>query len=83
MDNKKSVRQPEKKEKNMSVTGTVVNCEKLRVRAKPSKDSNVLALIDVGDQVEINEKRSTEDFYSVTVKEYTGYCMKDFIHVKE
>lgn len=89
MDNKKSVRQVDKKEKTTPVIGTVVNCENLIVRAKPSKDSNVLTLIGEGDQVEINEKLSTEDFYSVTVvqiasaEKYIGYCMKDFIHVKE
>lgn len=91
MDNKKPIRQTEKREKVLPVIGTVVNCEILRVRAKPSKDpdTEILTFIKKGDQVEINMKLSTNDFYSVTVtqiitaEKYIGYCMKDFIHVEE
>ena len=89
MDNKKPIRQTEKREKVLPVVGTVVNCEMLRVRAKPDKDSEILTFIKKGDQVEINKKLSTDDFYSVTVtqittaEKYIGYCMKDFIQTKE
>lgn len=71
-----------------SVFGTVVNCEKLNVRSESSVKSEVLFTINKGEEVEIVEDKSTDDFYAVIFgndKEVIieGYCMKKYIKINK
>ena len=61
----------------------VVECERLYMRGKPSKESKHLAILPKNTEVTIDETESTEDFYKVcTAAGIEGYCMKKFIVVK-
>lgn len=66
------------------VTGVVVNCEKLNIRADASTDAEVLCVINKGGEVEIVENVDEEEFYGVIYgknKEVSveGFCMKKYI----
>ena len=69
-----------------AVIGVVVNCEKLNIREDANKSAEVLCVINKGEEVEIDEEDSTDDFYSVIygkTKEVSvyGYCMKQYIKI--
>lgn len=73
------VEQP-KPEPPKTLTGKVAGCAKLNVRKTPSKDGEVLAIINEGSEVVINKIKSTMDFYAVcTATGVEGFCMKKFI----
>ena len=62
------------------VIGTVSKCPKLNVRKKPNLNAKVVTVIGVNCKVNIDEDKSTNDFYKVTTESgVEGYCMKDFI----
>lgn len=64
------------------VLGVVFNCEKLNVRKEPNKDAVVLSTLNTGTEVLIND--ANEDFYSVVTESgIEGYCMKQYVKVKE
>lgn len=72
-----------KAEESKTINGVVVDCPRLRVRAAANKKAEVLCEINVGSQVVIDEKNSTDEFYKVcTEAGVEGYCMKQFIAVK-
>lgn len=63
--------------------GIVHNCEKLCVRAKPSKDSDIITIIDAGTEI-LCEKSELEDWYSITQindAPAIGCCMSQYIKV--
>ena len=63
--------------------GTVSGCTKLNVRRKPVAGSDVISIIDAGTEVEIDETKSTADWYKViTNVNVEGYCMRKFITVQ-
>lgn len=63
--------------------GYVINCAKLNVRDNPYTHSKVLCTIERDSEVEIDEARSTEDFYKIcTAAGIEGYCVKYFIKIK-
>ena len=69
-----------------AVTGVVVDCEKLNIRAEASLFSEVLCVINKGEKVEVDEDSSIDDFYAVIYgadKEVsvTGFCMKRYIKI--
>lgn len=69
-----------------AVIGVVVNCEKLNIREKPSLFAEVLCVINKGEEVEIIEEESTDDFYAVIYGgnksvSVTGFCMKQYIKI--
>lgn len=69
------------------IIGVVSNCKMLNVRAEADKKATIVSIINAGDEVEIIEEGSTEDFYHiyyVTSENINvfGYCMKDFITIK-
>lgn len=71
-----------------AVTGVVVNCEKLNIREDANKSAEVLCIINKGEEVEIIEDKSTDDFYAVIFgndKEVIieGYCMKKYIKINK
>ena len=62
------------------VKGKVTDCIKLNVRRGALITSDVREVIEEGAIVEINEKRSTDDWYSVRTESGTkGFCMKEYI----
>ena len=62
------------------VEGTVIDCAKLNVRAKPSPSADVVSTIEVNSKVEIDaEKSTTEWFYVHTAAGVEGYCMRKYI----
>lgn len=57
--------------------GTVVNCEKLNIRAAASITAEIIGTLNKGDEVDIDIYESTEEFYSVI----DGFCMKKYIEL--
>jgi SH3 domain protein len=67
---------------NFNEIGTVIGCEKLRVRPTSNTDQEEIALIDEGSTVKISLEDSTEDFYKVKTDDgIEGYCMRSFINM--
>jgi uncharacterized protein YgiM (DUF1202 family) len=63
--------------------GTVTGCTKLNVRIKPLATATIVSVIDAGTVVEIDEAKSTADWYKVIVPAVNeGYCMRKFIAVQ-
>lgn len=58
-----------------TVIGTVINCEKLNIRAEPKIDAKIVGTFFGGQEIEIYLDTSTNEFYDVNV----GYCMKKYI----
>lgn len=66
------------------VFGCVTNCFKLNVRKNPSREADVVCIIEAGSDVEIDESGSTEDFYKIyTATGQEGYCMRRFIDINQ
>ena len=66
------------------VVGFVSNCDRLNVREKPYKGSNVLTILADGCDVIINEHLSTENFYHVQTRHaIQGFCQKDYISIQK
>ena len=62
------------------VKGKVTDCIKLNVRRGALITSDIIEVIEEGAIVEINEKRSTDDWYSICTESGTkGFCMKEYI----
>ena len=62
------------------VYGVVHNCEKLNVRKQPSKDSEIVFVLNEGSRISIDEENSTEEWYSSAhVSGVEGFCMKQFV----
>lgn len=60
--------------------GTVVDCSKLNIRQTPSLSAKILTVINVGDKVEINESKSTDEWYHVcTSAGIVGYTRREFV----
>ena len=65
------------------VYGTVVGCTRLNVRAKPNIDGMIKGALPVGSKVEIDESKSTNEWYRVTTDSgFEGYCMRKYVAVK-
>lgn len=72
--------EPEEKTEEPVVKGKVTDCIKLNVRRGALITSDIREVIEEGAIVEINEKRSTDDWYSVCTESGTkGFCMKEYI----
>ncbi len=62
------------------ITGYFVkNCNYLRLREKPSYESDTLTLIPIGSAVDPILTYSNKTFYRVKFKDLIGYCDKEFI----
>ena len=63
--------------------GVVVYCKKLNVREEPHIESDVLCVINNGDEVTVDIFETTEEFYKVcTEAGVEGFCMKKYIEVE-
>lgn len=66
-----------------TVMGTVVNCNKLNVRAKPSITAEVVCVLDEKTEVEVDVEKSSSDWLSVCIATgVEGYCMRQFIDAR-
>lgn len=66
-----------------TVTGTVTNCTKLNVRAKPSTDAEVLTTLSNNSEINIDPARSTSDWLKITtIDGVDGFCMRKFVNAK-
>jgi hypothetical protein len=63
--------------------GVVVDCKRLNLRALPEVDAEIIGTIDVDSEVTI-EDSDFDDFYKVcTAAGAEGFCMKDYILIKQ
>lgn len=63
-----------------TVEGVVTNCLKLNVRAEPSKDAEVICVLDAMSEVKIDVNKSTPDWFKITTAiGAEGYCMRKFV----
>lgn len=63
-----------------TVEGVVVNCLKLNVRVEPSKDAEVVCVLDAMSEVKIDVTKSTPDWFKITTAiGAEGYCMRKFV----
>ena len=53
-----------------------ITTETLNLRAEPSTDSNIVALISIGEECEVLGEEG--DWYEVQYGEYTGYISKEY-----
>lgn len=66
------------------VIGTVVDCASLNVRRTPSVKATVVCEIPRGTAVTINEGKSNDEWYSVSLADGTkGFCMKKYITISQ
>lgn len=64
------------------VVGTVINCAKLNVRAKPLADAAVLCVLDANSEIEVRVEKSTNEWVNViTAAGIEGFCMRRFMKV--
>ena len=62
------------------VYGKVVGCEKLNVRSKANISGEVRCVVAKGDTIDINEKKSTDEWYFVTTETgIKGFCMRKYV----
>lgn len=70
----------EPKVENVTVTGTVINCAKLNVRAEADATAEVVCVLDAASEIEINVDKSNAKWFKVcTATGIEGYCMRKFI----
>lgn len=63
--------------------GHVINCEKLNVRSEPDIGVNVVTTITKDSQILVDESRSTDKFYHVSIATGAqGFCMKKYIELE-
>jgi len=65
------------------VEGLIDNCGFLNVRKTPSAKADVLSVLKRGTVVMVDLDGSTENYYKVAVGKTEGYCVKEFIFIKD
>lgn len=62
------------------VTGVVVGCSKLNVRAEPSLFADVICILDAETEIKINASKSDNEWLNIyTAIGVEGYCMRKFV----
>lgn len=62
----------------------VVNSNLLNIRKEPSTNAEVIGIVRVLDELRINEKNSTDEWFAVcTASGVEGYCMKKFVDINQ
>lgn len=68
---------------NTLLTGVVTDCFRLNIRKAPDKNADVATVTDLLTQLQVDEKKSTDDWYYVIDSNGNfGYCMKKYIAIK-
>lgn len=66
------------------VYGCVVDCSRLNVRKKPTVNAEVLTTVPRDSELVLDLIKSNEKWYKVaTISGVEGYCMKQYIVIKE
>ncbi len=66
-----------------TVTGVVVNCAKLNVRAEASADADIICVLPVNTEITVNADKSNNEWVNVcTATGVEGYCMKKYVDVR-
>lgn len=68
---------------NKDIIGVVSGCELLNVRSNPEFTADVLTVIPAESIVTIIDIDASLDFYEVLIGDLKGFCMKNFIKIKE
>ena len=64
------------------VTGVVINCCKLNVRAEPKDGADIVCVIDESTNLVINKEESENGFWKVcTASGAEGFCMCQYIKI--
>ena len=75
---------PKTIEQKPIVFGKVTGCAKLNVRQESNLQSDILCCLFKNDEIEIDEDKSTEEFYAIcTPAGLEGYCLKKFIEIRK
>lgn len=63
--------------------GVIDNCTAVNLRSDSSLDSGIIQVIRAGERVVVDTKKSTEEFYKVSVGNTGngGYVQKDYIRL--
>ena len=64
-----------------TTVGIVSNCSRLNVREEAKIKSKVITVIKENTKVIVSPDKSTKEWYYVTVKKLSGYCMKKYISI--
>lgn len=65
-------------------TGIVTDCNSLNVRAMPDRKAPVSTILMAGAEVQVNVTDSYDEWYHVfTATGLDGFCMKNYIAIKE
>lgn len=66
------------------IRGKVIGCEKLNVRSKPNVSGEIRCTVLKNETVEIDEKKSTSEWYHVTAGSgVKGYCMRKYVGLEK
>lgn len=64
--------------------GTVVGCNSLNVRAMPDRKADVISILMADSEVQIAVDELLDEWYHVfTASGLDGFCMKNYIALKE
>jgi len=64
--------------------GIVTSCTKLNIRNSPDKTAEVVGQVFVNSELVIDVEKSNDDWYCVcTSAGVEGFCMRDFVTVKQ
>lgn len=88
LDNSAEIKIDENIEKIEAFTsetiGVVTDCLKLNVREKPDKNSEVFAIVNCLDKLNVYLDASTDDWYAVrTASGIEGFSMKKYISITQ
>lgn len=71
-------------EVNNTINGFVDNCYKLNIRKAPDTLSTVIAVVEANEKFEIDDTKSTDDWYYVSNNDgVSGYCLKQYIRIEK
>lgn len=62
--------------------GVVIDCELLNIRKAPKADADILTRVKVGEELMIDNDKSTNGWYAVRTKAgVDGYCAKGYVEI--
>lgn len=83
---KRNVEQPveEIKPPAKEIVGVITGCRFLNIRTKPDIDSTIICIEPALSELIIDNDKSTDEWYSVcTVSGVEGFCVKNFVTIKQ
>lgn len=71
-------------EEPKKVSGTVVDCNRLNIRTKPSINSQPVGNVTVDSEVIVNINQSNNEWFKVITKDgVEGFCMKKYVKIEQ